>query len=173
MELSFQFLFSIILIAVVLFVGFYVIRMFLNNAEKVKLLQTVQDVRDKVSEVSNSEGSSYLMHFKLNSAVKYICFASASNCGVSNVPGEIPPSGFCSEISAYKLSNENMFFYPIGAAGKYNVKSAFEIYCGSESQKKDCLDVSQAKCFTRNLDNEFSFRIEKPNSDSLVYVMAA
>jgi hypothetical protein len=163
-ELSFQFLFSIILIAVVLFVGFYVIKMFLGNAEKVKLLQTVEDVKSKVDEVSASDGSKYVMHFKLNSAVQGICFANASTC---RDPLGFP--GFCNNISAFKTTGENMFFYPLGSASKYKVKSAFEIYCGG-SQKKSCLNVTQAQCFKRNLNNEFQFSIEKPNENSLVFI---
>ena len=105
------------------------------------------------------------MHFKLNSAVDYICFANASHCSGTGLP-----SDFCSGIRA---SKENMFFYPLDSAGKYNVVSAFEIYCGSESQKKNCLNVSKAICFDRNANNEFQFVIEKPNSNSLVYIKSA
>jgi uncharacterized protein (UPF0333 family) len=172
-EMSFQFIFSIILVAVVLFVGFYVIDMFLKQAEKVKLLQAVEDVRSKINEVSSSDGSSYLIKFKLNSAVDYICFANSSNYRPSTTDGERPPSDLGTMIRNLGTGTENMFFYPIWGTLKYKVNSAFEIYCGSETNKKSCFNVTKAKCFGRDSNGEFSFRIEKPNSESSVYVKAA
>jgi len=175
-EMSFQFLFSIILIVVVVFVGFYVIRMFLNNAEKVKLLLAVDDIRTKVDDLSGSDDSQSLMNFKLNSVVKYICFANASLCKQKDIGNNPELINFCRDISNFR-NGENMFFYPLNSVGKYNVVSAFEIYCGLESQKKNCLNVSKAICFFRGQNlghpDEFSFYVWSPNSNSPVYIKAA
>ena len=169
MEMSFQFIFSIILVVVVLFVGFFVIRMFLNQSEKLKLLSAVEDIRSKVDEISSSYGASYLMHFKLNSKIQAICFANASNCQPNLLPSEL--KGFCNNITSYKGTSKNMFFYPASAAWNYKVADAYEIYCGSESQKKECFNVSITRCFIPDLNDEFiSFRIEKPNEEAKTYV---
>jgi hypothetical protein len=173
-EMSFQFIFSAILVAVVLFVGFFVIRMFLDVAEKGRLMTAIEDVRVKVDEVFDSEGSRQLMHFKLNSAVDYICFSNYSTCRQSDLGSNPDLSRFCSNISSF-TTGENMFLYPLNSVSKYKVNSWAKIYCG-DAQDKNCLDVSKAKCFRRGLDprypDEFSFYVEKPSSNSMVVVRA-
>lgn len=170
-EMSFPFIFSAILVAVVLFVGFFVIKMFLDYGEKAKIQTAVADIKSKVDEVSSSYGQSDLMSFKLSSKIEAICFVDMS--GV-NGPCKNPSgfSNFCRDYSSFAGTRNNMFIYPAKAAWDFKLGEAYEIYCGTESQKKQCLDLSTSKCFMPDLDGKISFRVTKPNEESQVKIMA-
>lgn len=167
-EMSFPFIFSAILVAVVLFVGFFVIKMFLNYGEKAKIQTAIADIKSKVDEVSSSYGQSDLMSFKLSSNIKAICFVDMT--GVCKNPQGF--SNFCRDYSSFTGTRNNMFIYPAKAAWDYKVSEAYEIYCGTESQKKQCLDLSTSKCFVPDLDGKISFRVTKPNEESKVNITA-
>jgi hypothetical protein len=171
-EMSFQFIFSVILIAVVLFVGFYVIKIFLDRAEQVKFNDFVSRLKgdEGVWGVWTQDEASQVFSGSVNKAIKYVCFAR---------PGCTDPSipelrGFCTNITQRYSGNYNFFFYPLGVAEKYHAKSAFEVYCNDQGEPlKNCVDVSEPTCIkAMNIDGAWKIRMRlvKQNSTSLVEI---
>lgn len=165
-QLSFQTIFSILLVAIVIFVGFYVIRMFLDRAEQAKINAFVTDLRNKAIEIWSTEGASEVFNYNLNKKIERICFTNASTCQ-SNVPG------FCNSIDIYRGENENLFFLPLGVVEKYKAKSAQELYCNDPNDPPiKCIDVKQTTCILVT-DGKISLRLLKENETSLIKIRQA
>lgn len=122
MELSFGMIFSMILIAVFLFVAFYAIKFFLNMQCTVSEGQFVKDFENEVDRLwasSGSEESSFTRTIGGFCGVKEVCFV--------NPDMEKPQKGeFDEEYEEIQQqgfdAGDNMFFYPIKSAEFGHVK---------------------------------------------------
>ncbi len=180
MEISFQFIFSIILVVVVLFVGFYVIKIFLDRAEQIKFLDFVARLKSEqgVWGVWTQEEASQVFSAQINSKVKYVCFANigTGNCQDPNIP-EL--KGFCANISRMYLGkNYNVFFYPFGIAEKYHANSAASLYCSADNEPlKKCIEIPKTPiCIkARTVEGQWKIkmRLTKQNATSLVEISPA
>jgi hypothetical protein len=176
-EMSFQFIFSIILVAVVLFVGFYVIKMFLDRAEQIKFLDFASRLKSEqgVWGVWTQEEASQVFSAPVNSGIKYVCFANIANCQ----QGSGVPSNFCTNISRmYSGKNYNVFFYPFGVAEKYHSKSAVAVYCNADNEpQKKCIEIPKTpiciKAKTVEGQWKIKMRLSKQNETSLVEISSA
>lgn len=162
-HLSFQFIFSVILIAVVLFVGFYVIKMFLNNAERVKLLDFVAQLRSTIIEISdNTEESSQIFTSSINKNIEKICFISPrSTCSAAICQDPLLP--------IYRTGNNNMFFFPLDVAPKYKVSSGQEMYCSEPGEPiKSCITLGANPTCIPVYDGQVKIRIVKYNATTMM-----
>ncbi len=142
MGMPFQFIFALILIAVALFVGFWVIKNFLETAEQAKINLFVNDLRNEIIKKWNKEASETIT-LDLSKKIDYVCFTNLSRC---NSPSGIPDlTNFCQEARLYGEKN-NLFFWPLGEAEKYHVKSYWHIHCGTRENPKECLNIEKTRC---------------------------
>jgi hypothetical protein len=178
-EMSFQFIFSIILVAVVLFVGFYVIKMFLDRAEQLKFLDFTSRLKSDqgVWGVWTQEEASQVFSAQVNSKIKYICFANiGSNYQDPNIP-EL--KGLCNNLSRmYPGKSYNLFFYPFGVAEKYHSSSAASVYCNADNEPmKKCIEIPKTPvCIkARTVEGQWKIkmRLSKQTQTSLVEISAA
>ena len=107
MQLPFGMLFSILLIAVFIFVAFFAIKIFLEQRD---CSQTGLFINDLQSEVDNawmsSETSSDVFSAVLPSGIEYVCFADLE--AAEGLSGD---EGIAEEIER-NSPERNMFFYP-------------------------------------------------------------
>jgi hypothetical protein len=177
-EMSFQFIFSVILVAVVIFVGFYVIKMFLDRAEQLKFLDFTSRLKSDqgIWGVWTQEEASQIFSGQINSKIKYVCFANINNCQDPNI-AEL--KGFCRNISQkYQGKSYNMFFYPFGVAEKYHAASAVSVYCNADNEPiKKCIEIPKTpvciKAKTAEGQWKIKMRLTKQNETSLVVISAA
>ena len=107
MQLPFGMLFSILLIAVFIFVAFFAIKAFLEQRDCSQIGLFINDLQGEIDSVwMSSETSSDIFSAVLPSGIEYVCFADleAENglAGDANIAREIERNPI----------ERNMFFYP-------------------------------------------------------------
>ncbi|MCX8194316.1 MAG: hypothetical protein N3G19_03080, partial [Candidatus Pacearchaeota archaeon] len=120
MGMPFQFIFAIILVAVAVFVGFYVIRMFLHQAEQARINDFVKNQLEyEIKNVWMTEESTITKELPFSKNFNYVCFFNQSrSCNSAIAP---PDSNFCSDYSVWKNTDkDNLFLVPLGKAEEYN-----------------------------------------------------
>lgn len=143
MGMPFVFIFSLILIAVAIFVGFWAIRYFLQRAEQANINDFVNQVGRKVDKVWTSEEASEKIELTFSKRFNYVCFRNSENCGLMS--GFIPDEDyFCQDTKSWESTpDDNLFLWPFGTAEKYNTRTAWHIRCGT----KECFQVERTICF--------------------------
>ncbi|MCX6741851.1 MAG: hypothetical protein NTX24_01585 [Candidatus Pacearchaeota archaeon] len=176
-QLSFQFIFSIILIAVVFFVGFYVIKIFLDQTEKIKLLDFTEQLKNSdggLLDIWRQDSASQIISLPISNKIEYVCFANFSSCsGITPYDSEL--SSFCKNITySYRSSTEpyNMFFYPLGRAEKYGVKSAQAISCNNAGETlKSCVAINSTANCIKVVDGRVKMKLLKENETSKIQIL--
>jgi len=106
--LSFGVIFSIIIIIFILVVAGIAINHFIDLKRCAQIGLFIEDLQNDIDKVWNSQSSSFSENYNLPGNLDYVCFANLSK----NVKGGNLESRVYSDISLYKESNANMFFYP-------------------------------------------------------------
>ena len=121
MEISFGMIFSIILIAIFLFVGFFAIRMFLNLSDKVNVASFIKELQNEVDTLHGSIGGSDGITVRLNTDGKltHVCFMDRER----DLSGSSQNIEIGRELSRFggERSN-NMYFYPSNVANAVSTK---------------------------------------------------
>jgi hypothetical protein len=175
-QLSFQFIFSIILIAVVLFVGFYVIKIFLDQTEKIKLLDFTEQLKNSdggLLDIWRQDSASQIISLPISNKIEYVVFVNVTTgCASPGITREC--TDICLNISRIYGSgggDYNMFFYPIGRAEKYGPKSAQLISCNNAGETvKLCIDTSATKCIPV-VDGRVKMKLLKENETSKIQIL--
>ena len=142
MGMPFQFIFALILIAVAIFVGFFVIRHFLRVAELANInnFVKIQLERESVQAIwIGPEAASVTKSLAFSKNFDYVCFYNQSKSCNSVI------EGFCAQYELWKSradNKENLFLVPLGKAEDYGAKTAWFIQCGSETAPKDCISFT-------------------------------
>ncbi|MEM4153154.1 MAG: hypothetical protein QXK80_03535 [Candidatus Pacearchaeota archaeon] len=165
MGLPFQFIFAIILVAVAVFVGFYVIRMFLNQAEQAKINDFVKNQLEyEIKNIWMTEEAKVTKDLPFSKNFDYVCFINQSKPCSQNTN---VPLNFCSEYEMWKNSNkDNLFLIPLGKAEKYNTLTAWHISCGT----KECISFNtNPYCLPVN-EGKVSIKLLKESGNPLVII---
>jgi hypothetical protein len=182
--MSFQFIFSLILVGVVVFVAFFAIQKFLGQAEKIKLLDFPLKISTAAIELWGSNGGLQRVDpIALNPSLTYVCFANSTTvqrgCSSNSIfSSEFTPipseyKQICGNISSLTRTsqNANMFYYPASVARKYGVSPAQEVYCSEKGQPlKKCLNMEKITCVPVKAGS-ISFRLEKENVNTLIKIV--
>jgi len=170
MGMPFQFIIAIILIAITIFVGFFVIKMFLERAEQMKFNTFVQEIRGETIQIWQAEEADEQVEIPLTKNIDYVCFLNTSKPSGCISPNFLPT--FCQEISVYDKTS-NMFFYPLNVAEKYGTKSDWHIQCGTDAMTKECIDVFQNPTCILLSDGIAKLKMAKASGMSSVTVSKA
>lgn len=156
LEISFNMIFSILLIIAFIVVAIYAITFFLN-LKKCADTGTFKDSLQKaVDNAWNSDSSNQVFKSNLPSTLQYVCFINLSESSKGKYPA------IYAEFKKLGYINSNMFFYPT----KNVCKGQFSFIINH-------LDLSQItktdnpNCF-KNLDRNIEIDIEKGFYDSKV-----
>jgi hypothetical protein len=150
-EMSFQMIFSLILIAVFVFAAFYGIRYFLERAEQVQMGQFLTDLESKVNVAYQATEKSEVYTFVLPKSIKKVCFSDFSLKYDKTL---------CPEFEMYrdvaKEKGSNVFFCPPENAYKVGAPVYYRIDC----EGNDCLRfLKQPYCIFN--DNGVAIKLEK------------
>lgn len=82
MGMSFQFIFTLILVAVAFFVAFWAIRHFMHTAEAGRIGTFVEDVKQEVRSIWGQAEASTTPEFSFSAKFGLVCFANVTLCGL-------------------------------------------------------------------------------------------
>jgi len=145
MGMPFQLIFSLILIAITLFVTIWAINHFMHTMEHAKILDFVNKVNGQAYTLWGKEANLPPV-FSFSSKFSKVCFADLSACPDSD---EV-----CKTLKTFGYSEENFFLFgennKLGIAEEYDTHSAWKITCDGNdciSLKKSpvCYDVGNEK----------------------------
>jgi len=145
MGMPFIFIFSLILIAVALFVGIWAIKNFLNQAELMNILDFASGrgtLQNEVYNIWQKEEATKTITFDFSTKFNLVCFINQSN-GCNSISDSIIRTACSESLYRARTDMDNLFLCPEGTAEKYGSNTAWHIKCGT----KECLDISQTKCF--------------------------
>jgi hypothetical protein len=134
-ELSFTFIFSLILIAVFIFVAIWAIKHFLELKDRTMIQTAIEDLKSEVAEVWQAEESRKNITLLFPSTVKAICFANLSN--INNPPLDLAPYK-----QLYHNKEKNVFILPFTLRNKYDIEGAYMVSCGVVN----CLNFANPLC---------------------------
>ena len=155
-QLSFEVLFSMILIAVFIFVAFYVIYQFLDINKKIETGIFIDDLDNKIERLwKTSGGKEKTLSVKLNEeGITHVCFFNFTS-GKEGIWNEQ-----YKDISRKSRASNNFYFYP-------------RRFAQVDSAKINRIDMSSFEenpyCVPNN-EGSFSFKLEKDITDNLVKI---
>ena len=161
MELPFQLIFSLILIAVFLYAAFTGIKYFLERADQAKIGQFLAELENKVGTAWQATEISQSYSLDLPSRIKYVCFGDFSK-RVQNLQNTV-----CPDFERYRQQaagqGANIFFCPPIAAYSIGAPAYSKISCSGN----DCLDFKQSFYCIKN-DGKVNIMLEKKLGSSKV-----
>lgn len=110
--MSFEVIFSILLIIFFVIVAFIAIKYFMNTASCTKIGLFVSDFKNEIDNTWNSQSNSYTKDFILPTGIEYVCFIDYKK----SLIGEYESIG--NELGVYEGSGANMYIYPAKKACK-------------------------------------------------------
>jgi hypothetical protein len=160
MEISFQLIFSLILIAAFIYAAFVGIRYFMASADLAKINNFIVDLKGDVENAYMTTEVSKSYDYSLPSRIKWVCF-SAQNTLTAGLLNSAPSE--CSQFETYLSSfkNMNMFFCP--PEGAWKVKAP--IYASIDCRGKECLDFVKNPYCIRNTEGKVTISLEKNFGD--------
>lgn len=158
-EMSFGVIFSIIIIAVTIFVAVYVIGIFLDRVEQMKFVDNIKKIDYEIDSAAETTQSSKVISLDAPKGTTHLCFANLSKTGINSIM-------FTDINNLYSNTGNNVFFYPLRIAEKYGTKSAWKILCGDNNNGRDCIFTQTNPLCIRNIDGKFTFRVENPGDYS-------
>jgi len=157
MDLPFQLIFSIILIAAFLYAAIVGIRFFMESQQKIQIQQFYADLKSDVNVAWNSAGKTQTYSFTLPSAVKKVCLVDLKSTNAFSNVGAECTEFFTSYKELAKAAGSNIFVCPPIAAWKVGAQVHYKINC----EGNDCIQFSkQLYCFDVK-DGKVSIHIEK------------
>jgi len=132
-ELSFSFIFSLIVAAVVIFVGIWGVKKLIEFSEGNKISLSIKEIQNTVEEVWQAHESRRVETFYFPSSVKAICFIN--NSQTSGIEQRLR-----NDILKYQayFSKYNLFILPFELRNKYRIQGYYNITCGQIR----CLDFN-------------------------------
>lgn len=164
--LSFQTIFALILIIFTIFVGFFVIKMFLERMEQANINDFIKNqLEQEIMNIWTAEESSKNVTLILSKKFDYICFVNQSrNIKCENNYAPPTATNFCQEYLFWtRNEKDNLILVPLGIAEKYGTYTSWHIACGtkecinwSKQQNPYCIPVDKGKVtikFTKKCGN--------------------
>lgn len=133
-EIPFQMIFSIILIAIFLYTAFTGIRYFMESADQARILQFSAEVEAKVNTIWQALDAEQTYTFSLPNRIEKVCFGDLSTRISQDT---------CPDFEIYreqaKIRGSNMFFCP--PTGAYSVGAP--VHLKIDCDGNDCLRTEQ------------------------------
>ena len=163
MQLPFGMLFSILLIAVFIFVAFFAIRAFLEQRDCSQIGLFINDLQGEIDSVwMSSETSSDIFSAVLPSGIEYVCFADLE--AENGLAGD---ANIVREIERNPIERE-MFFYPAKKACNMPAQIMKHLNM-TEIISDEFGDVENPYCI-ENIKGRVNMTIKKDYYESLVKI---
>ena len=167
MSMPFTMIFSLIVIAFIIYVGFITIKGFLENTDRIKVADFATSFKYDVNTLWQATAGSKAYSYNLPSKITQICFASSARAyNTSQNNSQIVFD--IKKLSNYQ--NSNLFLYPLSVPIAMGIPASFKIDCG-ETTKVDCLDLSSIPNPYCIPTDKGSFKISLEKSGRVVKVV--
>jgi len=155
-ELSFQLIFSLILVAVFIYAAFTGIKYFLAISQHAQISTFIAELQSKVDSAWLTTEISQTYEISVPSSIKYVCFSTPNTLTKAGLTGLNITE--CKDFENYILmfKNMNMFFCPASAAWKVDAP----IYTYINCKTKDCLTFPKTP-YCIKTDGKVRFKLEK------------
>lgn len=162
MGLSFQAIFSIILIIVFIAAAGIVARTLLRNVENAQILQFKHDLSAEVEGIWG--GVSFVetsIKLSLPAKIDYVCFIEKNKLMEDIDESDFPTTKIYDALSWYGDEDADAFFYKPEVAEGHGLDPFTTVACGSE--KKRCLDSSEIDglCCIKNIEGIVTISVKK------------
>ncbi|MEM4647998.1 MAG: hypothetical protein QXO12_01655 [Candidatus Pacearchaeota archaeon] len=151
-EISFGFIFSLIIVAITVFVAVWAIKQFIDIRDRTAIQAGIKDIENTIKDMFFVTEARETKSFYFPSAVEYICFINYSS--MNNLNQYIR-----SELNKYGsslLNKNNLFIIPYKTKLKYKVQGSYLIKCG----EVNCLKLINSICF-KNINNKVKITFKK------------
>ena len=157
-EISFQLIFSLILVAVFIYAAVTGIKYFMNTADHAKIVSFISEVEARVESAWMTTEISQNYEFNLPAGIKYVCFAKPNTLDIISLSRlNISECGdFNTYVSNFKSAGMNMFFCPAKASWTVGAPIDATIDC----KGKDCLEFPKSPYCIKN-NGKISIKLEK------------
>jgi type II secretory pathway pseudopilin PulG len=143
-QLSFGMIFSVIIIAIVLFVAVYVLMNFIKTRDCVQLGTFNQNLVNEIQRAYNSQGQSLTFQGSLPAKITSVCFGNLEG------PSAQVDKSKQQYFKARSMTSKNLFFYPSLESCSNNINAYLlehiqlsEFFCISSSAGKVELRISK------------------------------
>jgi len=162
-ELSFQLIFSLILVAVFIYAAFTGIKYFLNVSEHAQINTFIAELQSKVESAWLATEISQTYEISLPSGIKYVCFSEVNNLTKSALTKSNITA--CKDFENYLplYKDKNLFFCPAEAAWKVSAPMYMNINCNG----KNCLTFPKNPYCIKN-DGKVRFKLEMNLGDEKI-----
>lgn len=164
MHLPLEMVFSILLIAVFLFVVFFVVRHFLDVQKCAQVGLFARDLQDKVDGVWNSQEANTAFEEELPAGISNVCFAdlkAGKNLVALNDTGRQEAADIYDNLAVYfKYSQANFFFYPWQNACNMAANNIKHV---------NLANLSNPLCFSK-VNGGINIKLSKGFNDALVRI---
>ncbi len=162
--LSFQMIFSILLIIVFVIAAGIAARTLLNNAEHARIVKFIQELNSETEKIWMATTAEKTISLDLTSKIGFVCFADNLK---SLDEKDFPNREVYNSIKFYSDEyNGKVFFYDPDVLESYDMTPYTKISCGSK--KKDCLsleDVDKICCIKNQKGITFTLRKDLDNPE--------
>ncbi len=165
MGMPFQFIFALILVAVAIFVGFFVIKAFLERAEQANINLFVTELTDEITNLWTADSAQRTSEFKLSRNFEQVCFLNQSKPCNRQLSPEL-----CDSNMGYNFwrrsDKDNMFLLPLGAAEKYDAYTAWHVKCGA----KECINFTLNPLCLSVVEGKVTIKLTKESGQNYVTI---
>ena len=153
--LSFETIFSIILIVFFILIAIIVINAFLKTQKCAEIGIFIDEINSDVKRSWNSQYDKHIFKGDLPGSIDYVCFANLSQSAVGSF------RNIGRELTLFEGKKANMFFYPTGKSCEmpYHYVAHLDNERITKNKNPNCFEV---------IDGEVRFEIEKGLSDRFV-----
>jgi hypothetical protein len=164
LEISFQLIFSLILIAAFLYAAIVGIKYFMNIAEDAKINSFISELQGKVESAWLTTEISQSYELALPGSIKYVCFSQPNTLTKTGLNGlNISEcDDFSTYLSAFK--SMNMFFCPASAAAKVGAP----VYVNIDCRGQDCLQFTKSPYCIKTANGKMTVKLEKNYGEAKV-----
>lgn len=141
MGLSFQAIFSIILIIVFISAAGIVARVLIRNVEHGRIVTFEQELKSGVEGMWSATSAKKTLTLDLPSKIKYVCF---SNSIADAKQEDFPNADVYEEIMFFSDEDADLFFYKPDVLEGYDMNPFMSVLCGTS--KKECLEIQETCC---------------------------
>ncbi len=137
--LSFQMIFSILLIIVFIIAAGIAARTMINNAEHARIVKFIQELNSETERVWMATTAEKTISLDLPSKIEFVCFAD----DIKSLDEEDFPNREVYDSTNFYSDEYNgkVFFYDPDVLESYDMTPYTKILCGSK--KKDCLSLEE------------------------------
>lgn len=158
--MSFQSIFSVILIVVFIAAAGIVVRVMLKNFEYSEIVQFRQDLKSNVENIWTTTTAEKTISLSLPSKISHVCFSD----NIADAKEEdFPSKEIYDAVMFFSDEDAEVFFYNPDVLEGHNINPFMKIGCGTA--QKPCLEISETCCIINKNGVAITLKKEMGNAN--------